>query len=162
MFFPKDLPDFYWIDEENSNEIEKLFKRKFKVNINKIKDLREIDLNEIHKNYDENQSENNNKFPIVIINPFDNEKNIENNNINEYQNLLNDENAINNSFLTEENNNNNNKLINKSIENMKIGFLFNEEEDNKKNIYNNNNNNNEINIDEIFIQYLNHLNFGED
>ena len=64
------MPDFYWIDEENSNEIEKLFKRKFKVNINKIKDLREIDLNEIHKNYDENQSENNNKFPIVIINPF--------------------------------------------------------------------------------------------
>ena len=163
LFFPKDLPDFYWIDEENSNEIEKLFKRKFKVNINKIKDLREINLNEIYKNYDENQSENNNKFPIVIINPFDNEKNIENNNINEYQNLLNDENAINNSFLTEENNNNNNKLINKSIENMKIGFLFNEEEDNKKNIYNNNNNNNnEINIDEIFLQYLNHLNFGED
>ena len=162
LFFPKDLPDFYWIEEENLNEIQKLFERKFKVNINKIKDLREINLNEINKNYDENQSENSsffyNKFPIVIINPFDNENHTENNNFNnEYQNLLNDENAINNSFLEE---NNNNNLINKSIENMKIGYLINDEEDNKKNIIiNNNNNNNEIN--EIFYEYLN-LNFGED
>jgi hypothetical protein len=80
--------------------------------------------------------------------------------------LLNDdENAINNSLLSEENCgfNNNNKLINKSIENMKIGFLFDDQEDSKKNIIKfHNNNNNYNNFDDILFQFINPLNLGED
>ena len=171
LFFPKDLPEFYWADAENFNEEKYNFRREFKANVKNLNDLRECDLNEIknhNKNYEENSSDNSSVFyrdlkvPIVVVNPFENvDENFE------YQNLLNDdENAINNSLLSEENCgfNNNNKLINKSIENMKIGFLFDDQEDSKKNIikFHNNNNNNYNNIDDILFQFINPLNLGED